>query len=55
MKYYLVCDHTCKEDFEEPTVEQVTDKELFKLLDKARDGNLKIAVYEIGDCLLDWS
>ena len=53
---FLIVDHTNKGKDEEPALHLVSLKELWDELDKAReDGNVLIAVYEIGDCVLDWS
>jgi hypothetical protein len=39
----------------ETEIHMVYDIELFKWLDRARNEKLKIVVYEVTDCLLDWS
>lgn len=51
---FLIYDYTDCED--DPRIRVVDAKELFDILDKARkDDEVKIAVYAIGECLLDWS
>lgn len=32
-----------------------SNKELVGYIDRAKDDDLKIAIFEIGDCILDWS
>ncbi len=58
MSMFVIYDYTnCKDpNRTEPEVQIATLKELFDEIDAARkDDEVKIAVYEIGDCLLDWS
>ena len=47
---------TENKDFSKVEYHVVTFKEMLEWLDKAKnDSALQISVYEIGDCLLDWS
>lgn len=63
MKEYLVkdfCDGPNKLRNESgiivPEIYILSEKELFALLnDKRWEGNFEIAVYELGECILDWS
>ena len=59
MKEYLVIEYTKDHD---KILHLVSDRQLIKILDQYRnevmkkDGNpKKIAVYEVGDVILDWS
>lgn len=53
--YYLIRDFTGKEANEEPDDSIVYEEEVFKVIEKAKEENRKIAVYVIGNCVLDWS
>lgn len=56
MADYIIRDYTdCKDsDYKIRTVSSL--EELFDELNRAKeDEKIKIAIYEIGDCLLDWS
>lgn len=54
--YYLIWDWTGKDASEEPDATIVYgSKAVFEIVNKAKEENRKIAVYVIGDCLLDWS
>lgn len=54
---FLVYDYiNGDKDLDDYKVRVVSLKRLFDEIDKARkDDKIKIAVYEIGDCLIDWS
>lgn len=53
MKEYLVKDFSFLGTV---TYKIVNEKGLFELLDMARnDPGMKISIYELGDCVLDWS
>lgn len=53
MKEYLI--KTYKKEIKEPEITVVPEKELFKKIDEAKIDELWIAVFEIGECLIDWS
>lgn len=58
MSEFLIYDYTNCEDLslDDYKIRVVSLRELFDEIDKARDDpKIKIAVYEIGKCLLDWS
>ena len=58
MTTYLVCDYTKTENGEDGKrkLYELSAKDLLELLERCRwDESKKVAVYEIGDCLLDWS
>ncbi len=33
----------------------VTEKEMFDALDKAKGDGLEVAVFKLGECVIDWS
>ena len=39
----------------DPEIVAVTEEQLWEILQEAKDGGLKIAVYKLGNCVLDWS
>ena len=53
---YIVIDYT-KYGYEADKVKiyRVNEKELFEWLDRAKDQELLISVYKLGECILDWS
>lgn len=56
MSEFIIYDYTDCENPDNCKIRAVSLKELFDELDKARkDVAIEIAVYEVGDCLLDWS
>ena len=56
MKEFIIYDHTNCENVDDREIRVVSLRELLDELTKAKeDDTIKIAVYEIGDCLLDWS
>jgi len=53
---YVVFDWTKSDDYKKYDVYIIEQKELFELLNRAReDSKIKISVYELGQHLLDWS
>lgn len=50
---YLVVEYF--EDDDKPRLFRVSQVELWKLLDEAKESGRLISVYEIGECVLDWS
>jgi len=55
-EWWLLRDYTGTTDVQNPKLKIVTSRELLELLDEAYRGEeIKIAVYELGDCVLDWS
>ena len=57
MKEYLIRDYTSVEpDAGEKFKMQVVDEEkLFEIIQGLKDKPRKIAIYRLGDCILDWS
>lgn len=56
MSEFIIYDYTGCKNPDDGTVQVVSLKELFDALDAAKkDDTIKIAVYEIGDCVLNWS
>ena len=55
MKEYLVIDYTDCKIFGKGKLSRVFEKELWELVDKAKKEGLNIAVFELGECVLDWS
>ena len=51
MNEYLIIDYTSGS----MKYTLVYEKDLWNILDKAKNNELKIAVYKVGDCVLDWS
>lgn len=53
---YLIKDYTDTPEDGKPILNFVFgEKELFKIIDKAKTEDRKITVFEIGECLIDWS
>ena len=57
MKDYLIKDFTdmSTDKEEEPTIRVVNEKDLWKFLQLLKESPREIAIFEVGDCLLDWS
>ena len=56
MLKFLIYDYTDCDDPEDRKMRIVSLEELFNEIDAARKNvAIEIAVYEIGDCVLDWS
>ena len=57
MKDYLIKDYTgvTKGGREEPTIRVVDEKNLWNIVQSLKGSPREIAIYEVGDCLLDWS
>lgn len=63
MKYYLVRDWTNVDTngrgqiigTTKATDKYIDEEELWNILNAARSDNRKIAVFEVGKCLIDWS
>jgi hypothetical protein len=54
-KKYLIYEYT-NTDLDGPEITEVTEKEMFKMIQELRfEKRVKFAVYEIGQCVLDWS
>jgi len=54
MKQYLIKDWT-ESETTPPKYSIVGESSLFSVIDDAKRNNKLIAVYEIGDCVIDWS
>ncbi len=39
----------------EPKVRHVSSALIWSEIDKAKDDELKISIYKLGECLIDWS
>ena len=52
---YLIADYTRLMANGKPSLILVYDDEIWKFIDKAKDTGDKIAVFEVSDCVLDWS
>jgi ribosomal protein S25 len=39
----------------DPELKVVNDKEVFEIISKASENEEWISIYEIGDCVIDWS
>lgn len=62
MKYYIVRDWTWVEigpngqtQNGTPALDFVSENEIWKIINDAKENNKKIVVCEVGDCLIDWS
>ncbi len=55
MKDYLIKDFTDVSKDEEPTIRLVDEKDLWNFLQSLKENPREIAIFEVGDCLLDWS
>ena len=60
MKKYLIKDYTEIDEVADgqeivPKIKIIWEDKIFQCLDKAHHNNLKIVVFEIGDCIIDWS
>lgn len=57
MKDYLIKDYTdvSIDNEKEPTIQVVSEEELWDFLQSLKNKRRKIAIFEVGDCLLDWS
>jgi len=58
--YYLVYDFGDKDVEGLPKITEVNEKKIFEILDRAHANDddaamKKIAVYKLGNCLIDWS
>jgi len=54
---YVIIDYTnCKEyDNSDRKIMIVSEKTMFEYLNTSKQNGLKISVYKLGKCLLDWS
>jgi hypothetical protein len=59
---YLVIDYSLvtkedekRQDFSKKKCYVVNEAQLFELLNKGKDNPPQIAVYKLGDCIIDWS
>lgn len=57
MEEFLIKDYENVEtdNGEEPKIKIVSEKELWEIFRKAKERFPEIAVYKIGECVLDWS
>ena len=57
MKDYLIKDFTgvTKGGGKEPTIRVVDEKEMWSILQSLKNKPREIAIFEVSDCLLDWS
>lgn len=55
MNYYLVKDWTNKTEDQEPKLSLLVEPDVWPVIDAAKQDGHKIAVYKVGDCVLDWS
>lgn len=57
MEEYLVKDFSgiSVEKRQEPKISLVTKEELWEIIQKIKECPREIAVYELGNCVLDWS
>lgn len=56
-KWYLVQDYTKVVDVktESPKCFTVYGDKIFDVITNAKEKDLKISIYEVGECLIDWS
>jgi ribosomal protein S25 len=54
-KRYLVKKWNKEKPNSDPEMKIVNDKEVFEVVSKASEDEEYISIYEIGDCVLDWS
>lgn len=55
-KKYLVEDITdCKDKCDPSSFTVLSDQEIFGYIDTARQDKLQIAIYEVGELLIDWT
>lgn len=54
---YVIFDYTDakEENFSDRTILVMSYAKMFEFVQEAKEENRKISVYELGDCLLDWS
>ena len=53
-QYYMVLDYSDPEG-SEPKYKMVYGDKIFEILSKAKDNDQKIAIYTLGECVIDWS
>ena len=57
MKEYLIKNYDKRKNDKnaECTILILSEREIFKYIQNAKEKDMWIAIFEIGDCLLDWS